>query len=41
VARALLTGWISCFGCPQITTTDQGWQFELQLFQSLAKLCGI
>jgi cleavage and polyadenylation specificity factor subunit 1 len=41
VARALPTGWISCFGCPQTITTDQGQQFESQLFQSLAKMCGI
>jgi cleavage and polyadenylation specificity factor subunit 1 len=41
VARALLTGWISCFGCPKTITTDQGHQFKSQLFQSLAKLCGI
>jgi transposase InsO family protein len=40
VARALLTSWISRFGCPQ-TTTDQGHQFESQLFHSLARLCGI
>jgi cleavage and polyadenylation specificity factor subunit 1 len=41
VARALLTGWISRFGCPQIITPDQGRQFESQLFHSLARLCVI
>jgi cleavage and polyadenylation specificity factor subunit 1 len=41
VGHALLTGWISHFGCPQTFTTDQGRQFEFQLFHSLAKLCGI
>jgi cleavage and polyadenylation specificity factor subunit 1 len=41
VARALNTGWISRFGCPQTITTDQGRQFESQIFRSLAQLCGI
>jgi transposase InsO family protein len=41
VARALLAGWISRLGCPQSITTDQGGQFESQLFHSLAKLYGI
>jgi transposase InsO family protein len=41
VARALLTCWISRFGCPQTITTGQGSQFESQLFQSVARLCGI
>jgi transposase InsO family protein len=41
VAHAPLAGWISRFGCPQSITTDQGRQFESQLFHSLANLCGI
>jgi transposase InsO family protein len=41
MARALPTGWISRFCCLQTITTDQGRQFESQLFHSLAKLCGI
>jgi cleavage and polyadenylation specificity factor subunit 1 len=41
VARALFTGWISRFGCPQTITTDQRRQFGSQLFHSLAKMCGI
>jgi hypothetical protein len=32
---------LSRFCCPQTITTDQGCQFESQLFRSLAKLCGI
>jgi hypothetical protein len=41
VSRALLSGWIACFGCPQTITTDQGCQFKSQLFHSLVKMCGI
>jgi transposase InsO family protein len=41
VARGLFSGWITHFGCPQNITTDQGRQFESQLFHSLATMCGI
>ena len=41
VARALISGWISRYGCPQTITTDQCPQFESQLFRSLANICGI
>lgn len=41
VARALLSGWITRYGCPQTITTDQGRQFESQLFHALANVCGI
>jgi cleavage and polyadenylation specificity factor subunit 1 len=41
VARALLSEWITRYGCPQTITTDQGWKFELQLFHVLANVCGI
>jgi cleavage and polyadenylation specificity factor subunit 1 len=37
VAHTLLTGWISRLGCPETSTTNQGRQFESQLFHSLAK----
>ena len=39
MSRALLSGWIARFGCPQTITTDQGRQFKSHLFHSLAKMC--
>lgn len=39
VARALINSWIPNFGVPH-EITDQGRQFESQLFNELAKLCG-
>jgi cleavage and polyadenylation specificity factor subunit 1 len=41
VARALLTGWISRFGCPQTIASEQGHQLESQLSQSLVRMCAI
>jgi len=41
VSRALLSGWIAMFGCPQTIMTDQGRQFKSLLFHSLVKMCGI
>jgi transposase InsO family protein len=32
--------WISRHGCPLRETTDQGRQFEAQLFRALLQLCG-
>ncbi|GFU04020.1 transposon Tf2-6 polyprotein [Nephila pilipes] len=40
ICRALLSVWISRFGCPAIITTDQGTNFESNLFRELSNLLG-
>ena len=39
-ASALPTGWISRFGVPTTITTEQGQQFESDLWHSLMNLLG-
>lgn len=40
VASSFYNNWITRFGVPEIIVTDQGKQFESELFRSLAMLCG-
>ena len=40
VSRAFFDNWISRFGAPRLLTTDQGAQFESQLFAALLSLIG-
>lgn len=41
VAKVIVEGWISRFGCPAKLTTDQGRQFESNVFKELMKCLGI
>lgn len=41
VAKNLYNGWITRFGCPLRLTSDQGRQFESDLFKKLLALLGI
>lgn len=41
VARSIYDGWITRYGCPTKLTSDQGRQFESNLFVSLMKMLGI
>uniref|UniRef100_A0ABD2WX40 Integrase catalytic domain-containing protein n=1 Tax=Trichogramma kaykai TaxID=54128 RepID=A0ABD2WX40_9HYME len=41
VARAFIDTWVARYGVPETITTDQGAQFEHELFRSLCKLLGI
>jgi transposase InsO family protein len=40
VAEAFYSGWVSRFGAPETIVTDQGRQFESELFHSFSKLLG-
>jgi transposase InsO family protein len=41
ICNALVSSWISRYGCPITITTDQGRQFESDLFSRLMKRLGI
>lgn len=40
VAKALISGWISRFGCPTDIISDRGSQFQSELFKNLSQLSG-
>uniref|UniRef100_A0AAG5D0Z6 Integrase catalytic domain-containing protein n=1 Tax=Anopheles atroparvus TaxID=41427 RepID=A0AAG5D0Z6_ANOAO len=40
VARALTSEWIARFGTPEIITSDQGRQFESEMFRELTHILG-
>jgi len=40
VAKAFVSVWVARFGYPQHITTDQGRQFEVRLFKTLATITG-
>lgn len=40
IANTFSSNWISRFGCPKIVTTDQGLQFESDLYTALLNLVG-
>ncbi|GFS95589.1 transposon Tf2-11 polyprotein [Trichonephila clavipes] len=40
VGRAFSEKWICRFGVPAKLVTDQGRQFEAELFRSIAAICG-
>ena len=40
VTNAFISVWIARFGCPTVATTDQGRQFEAELFHEFSKAFG-
>ncbi|CAB0039397.1 unnamed protein product [Trichogramma brassicae] len=40
VARAFIDTWVSCYGAPAVITSDQGAQFEYDIFKQLCILLG-
>jgi len=40
VVNAFITVWVARFGCPAVISTDQGRQFESDLFHELSKVFG-